>query len=146
MHETLPSILLVEDDYLDVMSVQRELRKLNINLPLHVARNGREALSMLKGEGQAALNPLPSVVMLDINMPKMNGLELLSEIRKDVDLQYLNVFITTTSMEDSDRTKAEDLEVSGYIEKPLSFDTFGNHSSSRIDSFSLFLDLLKLKN
>lgn len=145
MAPSLPSILLVEDDYMDVISVERELRKLNINLPVHIARNGREAFAMLKGEGQAALNPLPSVVMLDINMPKMNGLELLTEIRKDTDLQHLNVFITTTSMEDSDRTAATDLNVSGYIEKPLTFDTFGDRSSSRIDSFSLFLDLLKLK-
>ncbi len=145
MSDTLPSILLVEDDYMDIISVERELRKLNITLPLHIARNGREALSMLKGEGRPPLNPMPSVVMLDINMPKMNGIEFLTEIRKDLDLQLLNVFIMTTSVEDTDRSAALNLKASGYIEKPLSFDTFGGRSGSRIDSFSLFLDLLKLK-
>lgn len=145
MSETLPSILLVEDDYMDIMSVERELRKLNIDLPLHIARNGREALAMLKGEGRPPLNPLPSVVMLDINMPKMNGIELLKEIRKDYELRHLNVFIMTTSVEEADYSAAQSLNVSGYIEKPLTFDTFGGRSNSRIDSFSLFLDLLKLK-
>lgn len=140
MKETLPSILLVEDDYMDIINVERELRKLNINLPLHIARNGEEALSRLKSN-----EALPSLIMLDINMPKMNGLELLSEIRNDAELQHLNVFITTTSMEECDRTEAADLNVSGYIEKPLTFDTFGDRSSSRIDTFSLFLELLKLK-
>lgn len=141
MKKTLPQILLVEDDYMDIISVERELRKLSINLPLLIARNGQEALTMLKKE-----DSLPSVVMLDINMPRMNGLEFLTEIRKDKELEHLNVFITTTSMEDSDRSEAANLNVSGYIEKPLTFDTFGNRSSSRIDTFSLFLELLKLKN
>ena len=141
MKETLPQILLVEDDYMDIINVERELRKLSITLPLLIARNGQEALTLLKNN-----DILPSVVMLDINMPKMNGLEFLSEIRKDKELEHLNVFITTTSMEDSDRAEAADLEVSGYIEKPLTFDTFGSRSSSRIDTFSLFLELLKLKN
>lgn len=145
MSDTQPSLLLVEDDYMDIMSVERELRKQNINLPLHIARNGREALAMLKGEGRPPLNPLPSVVMLDINMPKMNGIELLTEIRKDPQLHHLNVFIMTTSTEDLDRSAAQQLKVSGYIEKPLTFDSFGGKHGSGIDSFSLFLDLLKLK-
>ena len=126
MKETLPQILLVEDDYMDIINVERELRKLSINLPIHIARNGYEALTLLKNS-----TVLPSVVMLDINMPRMNGLELLAEIRKDKELEHLNVFITTTSMEDSDRSEATDLDVSGYIEKPLTFDTFGDRSSSR---------------
>ncbi|RDC63545.1 response regulator [Adhaeribacter pallidiroseus] len=141
MNKTLPQILLVEDDYMDIINVERELRKLSINLPLLIARNGQEALTLLKNT-----DSLPSVVMLDINMPRMNGLEFLTEIRKDRELEHLNVFITTTSMEDSDYSEAADLNVSGYIEKPLSFDTFGDRSSSRIDTFSLFLELLKLKN
>lgn len=145
MSDTQPCLLLVEDDYLDVMSVERALRKQNIHLPLHIARNGREAWAMLKGEGRPPLNPLPSVVMLDINMPKMNGIELLTAIRKDPQLQHLNVFIMTTSTETLDRSAAQQLKVSGYIEKPLTFDSFGGTDGAGIDSFSLFLDLLKLK-
>ena len=139
------TILLVEDDYLDIMNVERELKKLNINLPLHVARNGREALNMLRGEGGATkLNPTPKVVLLDINMPKMNGIEFLEAVRKDPELMLLNVFIMTTSNEETDRLAAQNLRATGYIVKPLSFDKFGGDNST-IDSFNLMLDLLKMK-
>ncbi|GEO04037.1 response regulator [Adhaeribacter aerolatus] len=139
------SILLVEDDYLDIRNVERELKKINVNLPLHIARNGREALDMLRGEGYPKIEPLPKVVMLDINMPKMNGIEFLTEIRQDPVLHDLNVFIMTTSNEETDRFAAKNLNISGYIVKPLTFDSFGGKSGSTIDSFSLFLDLLKIK-
>ncbi|KAA5539241.1 response regulator [Adhaeribacter rhizoryzae] len=139
------SILLVEDDYLDIRNVERELKKINVNLPLHIARNGREALEMLRGEGYPKIEPLPKVVMLDINMPKMNGIEFLNEIRQDPLLHDLNVFIMTTSNEDVDRFAAKNLNISGYIVKPLTFDSFGGKNGSTIDSFSLFLDLLKIK-
>jgi CheY-like chemotaxis protein len=140
-----PSILLVEDDQMDVMNVQRELRRQNINIPLMHARNGREALKMLRGEGDEPKIAKPSLVMLDINMPRMNGLELLEELRSDPEFVGLNVFIMTTSDLDTDRLKAQELAVSGYIIKPLSFDTFGEGGTS-VDGFSLFLDLLKLKS
>ena len=139
------SLMLIEDDSMDVMNVERELKKHNINLPIHHARNGREALDMLKAKGYMNINPMPSVVMLDINMPKMNGFEFLEEIRKDANLKNLNVFIMTTSSEEVDKERANELGVSGYIEKPLTFTTFGGKNGATIDSFSLFLDLLKLK-
>ena len=140
-----PSILLVEDDQMDIMNVQRELRKHNVDVPLHIARNGREALNMLRGENGQTRIPKPSVVMLDLNMPRMNGLELLEILRSDHDFVGLNVFITTTSDLETDRLKAQDLAVSGYIIKPLSFDSFGEGGTT-VDGFSLFLDLLQLKN
>ena len=140
-----PSILLVEDDQMDVMNVQRELRRQNINVPLIHARNGRDALKMLRGEGGEPKIARPDVVMLDINMPRMNGLELLEALRADPEFVGLNVFIMTTSDLDSDRLKAQDLAVSGYSIKPLSFDSFGEGGTS-VDGFSLFLDLLKLKH
>ncbi|GAB3235771.1 response regulator [Hymenobacter seoulensis] len=139
-----PSILLVEDDQMDIINVQRELRKHNIEVPLHIARNGREALNMLRGEAGQQQIPKPSVVMLDLNMPRMNGLELLETLRSDPEFVALNVFITTTSDLETDRLKAQDLAVSGYIIKPLSFDTFGEGGTT-VDGFSLFLDLLRLK-
>ena len=140
-----PSILLVEDDQMDVMNVQRELRRQNINVPLIHARNGRDALKMLRGDDGEPKIARPNLVMLDINMPRMNGLELLEILRSDPEFADLNVFIMTTSDLESDRLKARQLAVSGYIIKPLSFDTFGEGGTS-IDGFSLFLDLLKLKN
>lgn len=140
-----PSILLVEDDQLDIMNVQRELRKHNVAVPLHIARNGREALNLLRGENGQTRIDKPSVVILDINMPRMNGLELLQELRSDPEFVGLNVFITTTSDLETDRLKAQNLAVSGYIIKPLSFDKFGEGATT-IDGFSLFLDLLRLKD
>jgi CheY-like chemotaxis protein len=145
MAEPGTSILLVEDDMLDTMNVERELRKLNIQAPLVKARNGREALDLLRGTPtQPALNPLPSVVLLDINMPRMNGLEFLAEIRQDSRLRDLQVFVMTTSEEDTDRTRARQLNVAGYIVKPLTFERFGEGGTG-VDGFSLFVELLKLK-
>ncbi|RYU79941.1 response regulator [Hymenobacter persicinus] len=138
------SILLVEDDQMDIMNVQRELRKHDITVPLHIARNGREALGLLRGDGGQAPIGKPTIVLLDINMPRMNGLELLDTLRSDPEFVGLNVFIMTTSDLESDRLKARELAVSGYIIKPLSFDKFGEGGTS-VDGFSLFLDLLKLK-
>jgi CheY-like chemotaxis protein len=140
----MASILLVEDDQMDIMNVQRELRKNNIDVPLTIARNGREALNMLRGEGGQEKIELPNVVMLDINMPRMNGLEFLEQLRSDPEFVGLNVFIMTTSDLDTDRFKAQNLAVSGYIIKPLNFDSFGEGGST-VDGFSLFLDLLKMK-
>ena len=142
--ESIPSILLVEDDQMDVMNVQRELRRQHIEVPLTHARNGREALDLLRGENGQEKIAKPNLVMLDINMPRMNGLELLEALRADPEFADLNVFIMTTSDLDSDRFKAQQLAVSGYIIKPLSFETFGEGGTS-VDGFSLFLDLIQLK-
>lgn len=144
MSEKITNILLVEDDYLDIMNVERELKKIGLTQPLHVARNGREGLKMLRGEGVPRISPAPSVILLDINMPKMNGIEFLTELRHDPEFSHIPVFIMTTSNEETDRMAAQKLQVSGYILKPLSFDDFNNNQSS-LDSFSLFLDLIKLK-
>jgi CheY-like chemotaxis protein len=141
-----PSILLVEDDQMDVMNVQRELRKQNISVPLVHAKNGREALNLLRGENGETKIDRPSLVMLDLNMPRLNGLELLKILRTDPEFNDLNVFIMTTSDLDVDRSGASDLGVSGYIIKPLTFDSFGGEGGGTVDSFSLFLDLLKLKD
>ena len=145
MSDKAVNILLVEDDYLDIMNVERELSKINVSLPLLVARNGREALNMLRGtEGTEKISPAPSVILLDINMPKMNGLEFLAEMRREPEFSHIPVFIMTTSNEDIDRLAAQRLNVAGYIVKPLTFDSF-EKSHSSLDSFSLFLDLIKLK-
>ena len=144
MSKDLVNILLVEDDYLDIMNVERELKKIGIAYPIHVARNGREALNMLRGDGVPKISPAPSVILLDINMPKMNGLEFLAELRHEPEFSHIPVFIMTTSNEETDRLAAQNLGATGYIVKPLSFDKFGGDNST-IDSFSLMLDLLKMK-
>jgi CheY-like chemotaxis protein len=117
----LVNILLVEDDEVDIMNVKRAFKKNNINNPLFVAHNGVEALDMLKAD---SIIPLPKIIILDINMPKMNGIEFLREMRKDESLKNISVFVMTTSNEDSDKINAYNLNVAGYILKPLSFEKF----------------------
>ncbi|HPD65098.1 MAG TPA: response regulator [Bacteroidia bacterium] len=124
MEERLVSIMLVEDDMVDQMNVQRAFKKNNMQNPLIIANNGLEALNMLRGNGGEKINPLPKIILLDINMPKMNGIEFLREIRKDEELKSIPVFIMTTSNEDSDRINAYNLNVAGYILKPLNFEKF----------------------
>jgi CheY-like chemotaxis protein len=120
MKNSLVSILLVEDDEVDVMNVKRAFSKNNIKNPLFVAGNGVEALYMLNN----VIAPLPKIIILDINMPKMNGIEFLKLLRKDEKLKSISVFVMTTSNEESDKINAYNLNVAGYILKPLSFEKF----------------------
>lgn len=124
--ENLINVLLVEDDEVDVMNVKRSFKKNCINNPLYVAKNGLEALNMLSGKDPDNYVSTPRIVLLDINMPKMGGIEFLTELRKDPALKPTTVFVMTTSNEDSDKIAAYNLNVAGYILKPLSFDGFVN--------------------
>lgn len=128
------TILLVEDDELDVISVQRSLKKLDYEYELHTAYNGKEALSMLKAEQDSIY---PDVILLDLNMPKMNGVEFLKALRTDEKLKHIKVFIMTTSAEISDRQTTEQLGISGFIIKPLNFDNNAKRSGS-MDAFVQF--------
>lgn len=130
-------ILLVEDDQLDVIDIRRSLDKLNIQYQLHTARNGEEAIDFLIERSASGPLPLPDFLLIDINMPKMNGLELLEHIRSNEQWKHLKCFIITTSDEPLDRKRAEELRVSGYIIKPLKLS-----SPSSMDSFNLMIDLL----
>lgn len=117
-------ILLVDDDDVDVMNVQRAFKKNNIINPLYVASNGLEALDLLRGNG---VPPIPSerrLILLDLNMPKMNGLEFLREIRADPELHLLSVIVLTTSDDERDKVEAYNLNVAGYILKPVTFSAF----------------------
>lgn len=117
--ETLP-ILLVDDDEVDVMSVKRAFRRLQIANPLFVAHNGFEALQMLRGEHtNKALPSRPAVILLDLNMPRMGGLEFLHVIRSDDTLKSLVIIILTTSNDNGDKKAAYDYNVAGYLVKPV---------------------------
>lgn len=129
-------ILLIEDDQLDVISVQRSLSKLELEYELHTAFNGIEGLNFLKDRLEVGAL-LPEVILLDLNMPKMNGLEFLKELRTNQKLSHIKVFIMTTSGEDSDRKSSEKLGVSGYIIKPLNF-TNNEKKSDSMDAFVQF--------
>ena len=121
----MTNILLVEDDEVDVMNVKRAFKKNNITNPLYMAANGLEALVMLRGNGNPPVIPLDRrLVLLDINMPKMNGIEFLRELRADPQLKPIPVIILTTSNEDRDKVEAYNLNVAGYILKPVAFSSF----------------------
>lgn len=124
------TILLVEDDDLDIISVQRSLKKLDSEYELLTAYNGIEALHLLNH-----LTALPDVILLDLNMPKMNGIEFLSALRANEHLRDIRVFVMTTSSENTDRRLAENLGISGYIIKPLNY----TDNTKRADSMDAFV-------
>ena len=121
MTDKVLNILLVEDDEVDVMNIRRAFKKGNITNPLFVAGNGLEALEMLRGGGVPRERRL---ILLDLNMPRMNGLEFLRELRGDEELGGTPVVVLTTSDDDRDRTEAFRLNVAGYILKPVTFARF----------------------
>lgn len=123
--EKLVNILLIDDDEVDCMNVQRAFKKSQIVNPLFIAHNGIEALDMLRGtNGVSKMSPIPRIILLDINMPKMNGLEFLKELRADKELHTISVFVMTTSNDEKDRFEAYNYNVAGYIIKPISFEKF----------------------
>lgn len=110
-------LLLVEDDDIDAMAVKRALREYRIANPLTLARDGLEALEYLRGNGKRQAIPRPNLVLLDINMPRMNGLEFLEALRDDPDLSDTVVFVLTTSSREEDVTAAYRKNIAGYMTK-----------------------------
>jgi CheY-like chemotaxis protein len=106
------------------MTVKRALQKIDVTNPIYVARTGVEALGMLRGEGFPRIEPSPSLILLDLNLPKMGGIEFLKELRADPDLKSLAVIVLTSSNEPRDRAAAFEYAVEDYIVKPHSFDDF----------------------
>jgi CheY-like chemotaxis protein len=124
MSEKVINILMVEDDEIDIMNVRRAFKKNNVTNPLHITNNGIEALDYLKEINETAPLKMPKIILLDLNMPKMGGIEFLRELRKMEHLKTISVFVMTTSNEDNDKVEAYNLNVAGYILKPLSMDQF----------------------
>ena len=122
-------MLLVEDDRVDIMTVQRALKKIDVSNPLYVARTGVEALGMLRGDGYPIIEPRPSLILLDLNLPKMGGIEFLKQLRADPVLRSMRVIVLTSSDEPSDQAAAFEYEVDDYVVKPHSFDEFSNAMS-----------------
>jgi len=117
-------ILLIEDDRVDIMTVQRALKKNQVRNPLYVARTGVEALSMLRGNGQEKIDPPPGLILLDLNLPRMSGIEFLENMRNDPELQNIRIIVLTSSNEPRDREAAFKYDVDDYIVKPHSFEEF----------------------
>ncbi|HEX8297797.1 MAG TPA: response regulator [Rubricoccaceae bacterium] len=111
------TLLLIEDDHVDAEAIQRAFRKEMIANPFVVVRDGVEALAALRGEPGAPLVPRPLIVLLDINMPRMNGMEFLRLLRADPALKRTIVFVLTTSEREEDKMEAYNGNVAGYIVK-----------------------------
>jgi CheY-like chemotaxis protein len=121
VNEKTLNILLVEDDQVDVMNVRRAFDKNRITNPLYVAGDGIEALSMLRS---AKVPPARRIILLDLNMPRMNGIEFLRELRNDPALSVTPVVVLTTSNDERDKIDAFNLNVAGYLVKPVTFINF----------------------
>jgi CheY-like chemotaxis protein len=119
---SLPCLLLVEDNPMDLDLTLRAFNKKKFVNTIHVARDGEEALAWFAR--WEAGEPMPAVILLDINLPKINGLEVLQQLKAHPEFRRIPVVVLTSSREDSDLKAAYDLGVSSYIEKPVSFSKF----------------------
>lgn len=136
-------VLLAEDSKHDIMAVQRAWKQHHILNPLHIVRDGEECLDFLMHRNQYAdpkAAPRPGLLLLDLNMPKMDGLTVLQTIREDTMLSRLPVVVLTTSKAEEDKVRSYDLGVNAYIMKPVEFDGF----ASAIRTINVFWQLVEL--
>ena len=126
------SVLLVEDDDVDVEAMRRAFRLAGVERPITVAGDGLEALALLRGEGGRPPLPQPVLVVLDLNLPRMKGNEFLAELRRDPALRELPVFVLTTSDDDRDKGEAYGHQAAGYLVKP--------HDNRQLAAVARFLD------
>ncbi|AXG99403.1 response regulator [Deinococcus wulumuqiensis] len=117
-------ILLVEDSEPDILLTEEAFAEARVANRLHVARDGEEALQFLRRQGKHAQAPRPDVILMDINMPRKNGLEVLEEIKGDPELRPIPVLILTTSQAEDDVRRSYSGHASGYVVKPVGFENF----------------------
>jgi|SRR5271163_187861 len=122
--ELLMEVLLVEDSPGDVRLTQEAFRDANAAVRLHVAADGVEAMAFLRQEGTRAHAPRPNLILLDLNMPKMDGREVLAQIKRDVGLQTIPTVILTTSVAAEDISRSYQLRANCYLSKPVQLDEF----------------------
>jgi len=113
-------ILLVEDDDIDALTVRRTLKEIGASNPLDRVSDGEQALRFLRDPA----NPRPGLILLDLNMPRMNGLEFVAVVKNDPDLRLIPVVVLTTSSEEGDRVAAFSNSVAGYMVKPVDYPQF----------------------
>lgn len=113
-------ILLVEDDKVDQMTIKRCLKEINSTHPIKICNNGEEALEYLKNPE----SEIPGFIFLDLNMPRMNGIEFLGIAKADETLRKIPVIVLTTSKDDQDRIETFNLSVAGYMIKPVDYSQF----------------------
>jgi chemotaxis family two-component system response regulator Rcp1 len=117
-------VLLVEDNPGDVRLTMETFRDANKSVRLHLAANGVEAMAFLRRQGPYALAPRPVLILLDLNLPKMDGREVLAEVKSDIDLKTIPIVILTTSEAESDITRSYQLHANCYLTKPVRLEEF----------------------
>ena len=137
------NVLLVEDNPGDVRLTLETFRDANKSVRLHLAADGIEAMAFLRRVGPNALAPRPVLILLDLNLPKMDGREVLAEIKGDVDLKTIPIVILTTSDAESDITRSYQLQANCYLTKPVRLEEFENLVKSVND---FWLTKVKLMN
>jgi two-component system response regulator len=128
------TVLLVEDDAADVMIAREALRAGQLTTQLDVVNDGVQAIAYLRREGTYADSERPDLVLLDLNLPRKSGLEVLAEVKADPDLRRIPVVVLSTSTAAEDIVKSYDLHANVYVAKPVDFDAFTS-VVKRIDDF-----------
>jgi len=134
-------VLLVEDDPGDVLLIREAFEDNKVHNRLHVVPDGVEALTFLRQEGEHADAPRPDLVLLDLNLPRKDGREVLAEVKGDESLQHIPVVVLTTSKAEEDVLRSYKLHANAYVTKPVDFDRFID-VVRRIDEF--FVTVVKL--
>jgi len=124
--DDLTHILLVEDSPTDVMMTREALEYYKVENPLHVAEDGVAAMKYMRREGRHSAAPRPGLIILDLNLPKKSGREVLQELKADPDLMHIPVVVLTTSKSEEDVAKTYGLHANCYITKPVDFAKFAD--------------------
>jgi len=124
MDNDLVTVMVVDDDSIDRMAIHRSFKKLDLKYPIIEAFDGIEALEHLRGQNGRQRPAQPLVILLDLNMPRMGGIEFLEEIRNDPDLQSTLIFVLTTSKAQADRIRAYAKNIAGYVLKQAAGQSF----------------------
>lgn len=125
MRKPIPlQVLLVEDNFGDVRLTQEAFKNVEIPIQLHVAPDGGEAIAFLRNEGEHKNAPRPDLLLLDLNLPKMHGHDVLALIKKDESLKSIPTMILTTSQEEADVTQTYQLQANCYLSKPVQLEAF----------------------
>jgi chemotaxis family two-component system response regulator Rcp1 len=120
----ISNVLLVEDSAGDVRLTQEAFRAANPSVDLHIANDGMEAMIFLRNQNGHANSPRPHMILLDLNMPRMDGPQVLAEIKKDDKLKTIPIVILTTSEAEADVAKSDQLQANCYLTKPVPLDAF----------------------
>jgi CheY-like chemotaxis protein len=131
-------VLLVEDDPGDVLLTTDTFEECHLGLNLHIASDGEEAMRFLRRTGEFGAMPRPALVLLDLNLPRRGGLEVLADLKADPDLQTIPVVVLTTSQAEADIVRSYELHANAYVIKPIDAAKFAD-AIKQIDEFFLIL-------